>query len=57
MNFFNSHPIVAMKKIENSNEKAIEEVEILKNAYDTCKCTPWNFPYIGKLNCSSRFRH
>ena len=30
MNFFNSHPIVAMKKIENSNEKAIEEVEILK---------------------------
>ena len=30
MNFFSSHPIVAMKKIENSNEKAIEEVEILK---------------------------
>ena len=30
MTFLNSHPIVAMKRIKNSNEKAIEEVDILK---------------------------
>ena len=30
MPFFKSHPIVAKKRITNANEKAIQEVEILK---------------------------
>ena len=30
MQFFKSHPIVALKRINNANEKAIQEVEILK---------------------------
>ena len=30
MQYFKSHPIVAMKRIKNANEKTIQEVEILK---------------------------
>ena len=30
---------------------------MLQNAYDTCKCTPWNFPYIetGEMEICDMF--